>query len=362
MADCVVIGAGLVGMLSALELSRAGMKVRLLEKGQAGKESTWAGGGILSPLYPWRYADAVSQLANWSQAHYPDLCEELRDQSGIDPQYTRSGLLIADPGDIQPVTDWADRFDMKVDIVGPTECRQFEPELGLDPHTAVWLPGIAQVRNPRLAQALVRTLENRGVEISTGAEVTGLEISADRVSAVNTSCESVYADNFVIAAGAWTGRLMQGSGLHLPIVPVRGQMILFRGPPGLVSRITLSENRYVIPRRDGRVLVGSTLEHTGFEKQTTETARSELLQAAIRIIPALESIDIEHHWAGLRPGSPEGIPVIGPHPGFGNLYINAGHFRNGVVLGPASVRVLADSLLERAPALPAEPYLPENFS
>jgi glycine oxidase len=166
---------------------------------------------------------------------------------------------------------------------------------------------------------------------------------------------------YVVAGGAWSGELLEPTGIHLPIQPVRGQMILFKGAPGLVSRITLYQGRYAIPRRDGHVLFGSTLEYTGFDKQTTSAARRELTQAAVELLPRLGDLPIERHWAGLRPGSPDGTPLVGPHPEIDNLYINAGHFRNGVVLGLASARLLADLLLQGTPDVDSSPYLPESF-
>jgi glycine oxidase len=156
--------------------------------------------------------------------------------------------------------------------------------------------------------------------------------------------------------------LLAPTGLALQVGPVRGQMLLFKGPPGLVKTMTLYQQRYVIPRRDGRVLVGSTLEYVGYDKQTTPEARAELLRAACELIPELEHQPVEHHWAGLRPGSPQGIPVIGPHPGLDNLFINAGQFRNGVVLAPASARLLADHVLGRQPVFRAADYLPAKLA
>jgi glycine oxidase len=133
-------------------------------------------------------------------------------------------------------------------------------------------------------------------------------------------------------------------------------MILFHAQPGAISRIVLHNDRYVIPRRDGRVLVGSTVEHRGFDKTITDQARASLKQYALDHFPLLEQADIEHHWAGLRPGSPQGIPYIGPVPGIDGLYLNAGHFRNGVVLAPASARLMSDIVLGRNPILPPAPY------
>ncbi|GMQ83503.1 MAG: glycine oxidase ThiO [Gammaproteobacteria bacterium] len=356
----MVIGAGLIGMLSAYELANAGMQVTVLERGQPARESSWAGGGILSPLYPWRYPDPVNELASWSQRVYPDLCRQLEESSGIDPQWTRSGLMIADIDDRQSVQQWATRFEARLEWCDGCDVHRIEPRLGLVPESAAWLPEVAQVRNPRLVQALRTTLVNTGVEIRPDCPAQGWIIEADRVKAVQTPGGEVGADCFVVASGAWSAELLQSTGLSLPVEPVRGQMILYKGPPGLVSCITLYAGRYVIPRRDGRVLVGSTLEYVGFDKHTTQQGLDDLRQAAGELIPDLAALPIEKHWAGLRPGSPDGTPLVGPHPDIVNLYINAGHFRNGVVLGPATARMLADHVLRRPAALEQKPYLPVN--
>ena len=358
MADCVVIGAGLIGMLTAQELAARGLQVTILERGQPARESSWAGGGILSPLYPWRYPDPVSELARWSQRYYPQLCRRLEESSGIDPQWTPSGLLIADIDDRDAVQQWAARFDVKLDLLDSAGARQLEPRLGLSPESVAWLPEVAQVRNPRLAESLRVALGKQGVEIHSGCPVQGWNIAARRVTAVRTPDAEFGGDYFVVASGAWTAGLLEPTGLVLPIEPVRGQMILFKGPPGLVSRITLYRGHYVIPRRDGHVLVGSTLEYTGFEKQTTQQGLQDLKQSAFELIPDLTDQPSVQHWAGLRPGSPDGIPMTGPHPEISNLFVNAGHFRNGVVLGPATARLLADQLLDTAPDLDPQPYLP----
>ena len=362
MADCIVIGAGLSGMLTALELVNAGLEVTVLERSRPATESSWAGGGILSPLYPWRYPRAVNVLARESQRRYPEFCQELYQATGIDPQWTRSGLLIADSDNAAMVEQWADEF--VVEYAWPTaeEARQIEPLLGLYPGGSVWLPEVAQVRNPRLVKSLQMYVEQRGVEIRPRCPALAWKISGHRVDAVDTPRGALSAEYFVVAGGAWSGELLEPTGIHLPIQPVRGQMILFKGTPGLVSRITLYMGHYAIPRRDGHVLFGSTLEYTGFDKQTTSAARKELTQAAYELLPRLADLPIERHWAGLRPGSPDGTPIVGPHPGIDNLYINAGHFRNGVVLGPASARLLVDVLLQRPPVVTPDPYHPELYA
>lgn len=361
MTDVVIVGAGLTGMLTARELQAAGLRVSLVDRSASGTEASWAGGGILSPLYPWRYPDPVSALAAWSQPRYPELLAEIHAQSELDPEYERSGLLILDDGEVAEVTAWAQRFAARLERIDSVRQRALEPALGVPSPQAWWLPDVGQVRNPRLVKSLRTALERQGVRFIEHRAVTGFRCAGERVAGVETDAGLIAADHVVVAGGAWSGELLRSTGLDLPVVPVRGQMILFRGRPGAVRHIVLDGGRYVIPRRDGRTLVGSTLEQVGFDKSTTESALAELRAAAVRLIPALAACELEHHWAGLRPGSPTGVPCIARHPGFANLYINAGHYRNGVVLGPASARLLADLLLKRPATLNPAWYSPDKI-
>jgi glycine oxidase len=355
--ECLIIGGGLIGMLTARELRQAGMtNITLVERGETGRESSWAGGGILSPLYPWRYPEAVSALASWSQDHYPELAVKLQQESGIDPEYRRNGLLVLDAEERDLALGWAERWQRRLELVDKRKVRQLEPALGMSPEQALWLPEVGQVRNPRLAQAVRASIQNQGVRIIEQQPVTGLILRNDHIHGVRTDRGELSAERVVVAGGAWSALLLESTGLQLPVRPVRGQMILYRAEPELVRRIILSQDRYVIPRRDGRVLVGSTLEEAGFEKVTTSAALRELEAETRRLVPVLADYPVEHHWAGLRPGSPRGIPYICEHPRIRNLFINTGHFRNGVVLAPASVRLLADLMLERPPLVDPAPY------
>lgn len=352
MTDCIVVGGGIIGMLTARQLRIQGMKVLLLDRSATGTESSWAGGGILSPLYPWRYPEPVSELAAWSHHNYPQLAAALHQESGIDPEWTRSGLLMPGCDEVDKAMQWAQRYQANLEqIHGFERIQAVEAGLALDVDDALWMPDVAQIRNPRLVQALKGSLRVHGVEIAEHEEVLSLETHADQVSRVVTSRRQLSAQIVVVCAGAWTARLLESAGVDVKVEPVRGQMLVFKARPGIIQHILLFEGRYLIPRRDGRVLMGSTMEYVGFDKTTTEQARAELHEKALEIIPELTRYPIEKHWAGLRPGSPTGIPYIGKHKQYNNLYFNAGHFRNGVILGPASVHVLCSQILGQKPEI-----------
>lgn len=356
MSRSIIVGGGAIGLLTALELTRGGEQVVVLERGETGRESSWAGGGIISPLFPWRYLDSVTRLANWSQAVYADLCSELAEQTGIDPEYTPCGLILIAPQETHEALDWAARHERGVEVIDRDDFARLEPQAAEPAAQALWMPTVGQVRNPRMVRALRERLEQLGVEIRTGYGVARLAVDDQRCMGVVTSDGVLHGDRVIVCAGAWSGGLLA----HLPkppeIHPVRGQMLLFRAEPGTISRMVLEANRYVIPRRDGRTLFGSTIEEAGFDKQTTQSARDELYEIATERFPVLRRFPVEAHWAGLRPSSPAGVPYIGRHPAIEGLFVNAGHFRNGLVLGPASARLLADLVLGRAPIVDPAPY------
>lgn len=358
MPHCLIIGGGVIGLMTARELAQAGLKVTLLERGKTGREASWAAGGILSPLFPWRYPEAVNELAQWSQRQYPTLAGELHGATGIDPEYIRSGLLLLDEAERAAALAWSNRQSATADSLNAEELLKIEPALAWSGGSAVLLPEVAQIRNPRLLQALRHSLLQLGVTLREDTEATHIVTDGQRAAGVETAQRRYAADTVILAGGAWSETLLTGLELGMAVTPVRGQMLLLRAPAGLVRHILATRQHYIIPRRDGRVLVGSTLEDVGFDKSVTQDARDRLLAFATGLVPALQDCSIEQHWAGLRPGSPEGIPYIGAHPRIAGLYISTGHHRNGIVTAPASARLLADILLNRQLIVNPSPYRP----
>ncbi|GAC1032153.1 glycine oxidase ThiO [Pseudomonas sp. No.21] len=355
----LIVGGGAIGLLTALELAEQ-ESVVLIERQRVGTESSWAGGGIVSPLYPWRYSDAVTALAHWSQDFYPPLGQALLRQTGIDPEVHRTGLYWLDLEDEAQALAWAAGRKRPISRVSIGSVKAAVPPLADAYSTAIHMADVANVRNPRLTRALREALlQLPNVTLREDCAVDGFIQEGGRVVGVRTSQGEVRADRVVLCAGAWSGELLATLGLDLPVEPVKGQMILFKCAEDFLPSMVLAKGRYAIPRRDGHILVGSTLEHEGFDKTPTEAALESLRASAIEMLPALAEAEVVGHWAGLRPGSPDGIPFIGPVPGFDGLWLNCGHYRNGLVLAPASCRLLTDLMLGREPIVDPAPYAPE---
>lgn len=366
MTDFLLIGAGISGLLLTRELLAAGASVCIVDRAQSGQEASWAGGGIVSPLYPWRYADAVTALANYAQDAYPALAAALQAETGIDPELRQTGLLMLDAGDHDVALEWATRYQRSMQCWPSTQFYQREPELNVGFEQALWMPYVSNIRNPRLLKALkASVLLHKHCTLLEHAEVCAFDISDDFVRAVTINQGGVRrnlrAAEIVITAGAWTGRLLEQAGLpSLPVLPVKGEMLLYQPGRPLLTSIVLSKGRYLIPRADGLILAGSTLEYSGFDKTASDHARSSLHASACNILPVLADVPILSQWAGLRPGAPAGVPFIGRMPGIINLSVNAGHFRNGLVLAPAAARLMSDLLLGRAPVIDPLPYDPAS--
>jgi glycine oxidase len=340
-SDFLIIGAGVVGLACAQALCQRGARVTIVERGLCGGESSWAGGGILSMLRPWDYSDEVARLALRGAARFPSWAEELHRSTGVDPEYEKSGMLVLPPFDKAVADRW---------------CASHRVRLSADANGGLLLPDVAQVRNPRLLHALRARVEALGGRIVERCAVGEIVASAGRVKKLETTCGEFTADGYIVTAGAWSREVLGPHALNLDIVPMRGQMLLFKFDAPPLAHIVLKESLYLIPRRDGHLLVGSTMENVGFDKSTTTEARDDLSRRAQAILPSLRGMPLVRHWAGLRPGSPGNIPAIGRHPQLDNLYINSGHFRYGVTMASASAEIMLNEIEGAAQPFDVTPY------
>lgn len=352
----IIIGSGIVGLLTAFKLAKLGHQITILEKNHQGFESSWAGGGIVSPMYPWRYSPAVTDLAQLAQAEYPLLAKELLALTGINIELVVSGMLMLETDDKRDAIVWGEQYQQSVFELNQHQIIELNANLAHFKQ-GIWLPYIANVRNPRLLQALLVATEKLGVKRIIGAEVKQFVIDNNQVVGVKTQDQQYYqAEHFVMATGAWTAQLAQQLQLNLPIRPIKGQMLLYKLDKPMLKQIVLHQGHYLIPRVDGHILCGSTLENTDFDKSTTEQAYQLLTASAQRILPLLASYQPIKQWAGLRPASPNGIPFIGKHPQLANMWFNAGQFRNGLVLAPASAQLLVEQMLGLKTTIKATAY------
>ncbi|HQN65005.1 MAG TPA: FAD-dependent oxidoreductase [Methylophilus sp.] len=326
----IVVGGGIVGCTTALRLSESGFRVTVVERNiiaaQTSGESSWAGAGIAFPLLPWMYRDEVNELALAGAALYPQLCQQLLQETGIDPELTLCGMQIKPPYDSTKAKAWCDKHQIEYTQVGED----------------LLLPEVYQIRNPRLLQALKQSLILHGVTLLEQTQLSPIQENAELTEWPTKPGQLLHADAYVVTSGAWSFELLKDTALQLNIKPMRGQILLYEMPQNTLSHIVYQDGFYLVQRRDGFLLAGSTLEDVGFDTGVTESARQQMQAKAEAILPALKGAPIHKHWSGLRPGTPENLPTIARHPTIGNLYLNTGHFRYGVTMAPESARRITE--------------------
>lgn len=341
----------MAGLSTAQRLLQQGALVTILERGVVGQEASWAGGGILSPLCPWNYPDEVTRLTTRGAELFSAWAQELHAATGINPEYETSGMLVLPPFDAQAAKHWCAAHS----AYSVHQVRAADYNL-LVQDDALYLPEVAQVRNPRLLRALRQHVELLGGRITEQCEVSDIVVENGQVQALTTSNGKFIAQNYIVTAGAWSKEVLGRNALRLDIKPMRGQMLLFKFNMPPLRHIVLQDDLYLIPRHDGYLLVGSTLEDVGFDQRTTSEARDMLWQRAQKLLPSLRDMLLVRHWAGLRPASPNNIPTIGRHPKLDNLYLNSGHFRYGVTMAPASAEILVNEITGAQQPFDVTPY------
>jgi len=354
-ADCIIVGSGIAGLATALALCQNGLNVTVIERQSIGREASWAGGGIVCPLYGWRYPEPVMRLAALGMAAYPQFIETLGELSAIDPEYHPSGMLILDPHSQkdQPaeILDWASRHQITAEL---SAARAHFPHLS--EREALWLPTIHNTRNPRLLKALTEAVTRAGVQLVEQTAVQHVLIENRQVTGVQTAAGTRLAPCVLVTAGAWSGSFAPGL-TPTTVFPVRGQMLRFdHAPANGLSTILMEDGVYLIPRCDGSVIVGSTVEHVGFDKHTTDEAIQRLHRKAIALWPNLVHAPVTHQWSGLRPGTADEIPYLGAHPEIKGLFIGTGFYRNGLAMAPAVATLMTDLILSRPNSVDLSAY------
>jgi glycine oxidase len=357
--DLVVVGGGVVGLGVARDARRRGLRVLLLDRGRAGGEATWAAAGMLSPLSEAHADDGpFLEVGLASLRAFRDWVGEVEEEAGFEVEYRECGKLMLalstpERSRLQAHATRARDAGLGARWLEPRELRREEPGLALSVQGALHLEEDYRVDPRRLAEALLEAVRRAGVEVREGTEVRGIDAGAGGLRGVLArDGTAIPAERVVVAAGAWSGGL-EGLPCPLPVRPVRGQMAALRPSPPLPEVMLESEEVYLIPRDDGRLLIGATVEEVGFRPGLTADGVRGLLEAAGRIVPGLGRAALVELWSGFRPGSPDGQPILGEHPELPGLFLATGHFRNGILLAPYTARALGAALAgEPEPAIP----------
>lgn len=368
-AGVAIIGGGVIGLAVARALALRGVRdVLLIERSSLGAESSAAAAGMLAPQAEANRAHEFFFLTCQSRDMYPAFAAALLDETGIDIELETTGTLYLaftghDAEELQKRYEWQTKAGLQIEKLGAAAVRQLEPAINEDVRLALKFPLDTQVENRRLISALAAANERLGVRMETGTAVTMMKIERERVSGIETSRGFIATDAVVIAAGAWSSVLGAGD-KALPdprIKPVRGQMLCFQPNLPLSRHVVYSPRGYLVPRRDRRLLAGSTTEHAGFEKQVTAAGVHSILSAALEISPRIASLPLTDSWSGLRPRAADTLPVLGPCAEIAGVYYATGHYRNGILLAPITGELIAGAIVDKEFPVALEIFSPDRF-
>lgn len=363
----IVVGGGIAGTAVAIELATRQARVTLVDKDQPGSGATGASAGMLAPQYEAHGPDAAFRFSVACREVYPSFVSRLEALASWKMGFREDGMLVANrtPAEEEEAQkDLAFQRELGLDgrILSASEARKIHSGVSADVESWVWLPGEGQVDAQRLAVALADAAHGAGADLVRGGEVTAVEVEGGRISGVRISGSRVIrGDAVVLAAGAWA-RQVQGLPRELPVWPMRGQMLRLLPPEPLPWPLVCShDGRYLVPRENGSILVGSTMEDVGFEDRVTEEGREQLAELAASLIPSLADSTLVEAWAGFRPMSADRKPILGPDPELEGLFYAAGHGRNGILYAPLVGSSVADLVLKGHTELPWEDFGVRRF-
>jgi glycine oxidase len=351
--EVLIIGGGVIGLSIARELHLRGLRrITLLEKGQCGEESSWAAAGMLGPQVEADVKDMFFDLCSKSRDLYPDLAPSLLEETGVDVELDRKGTLYLafteeDANELSRRYEWQRDAALAVAHLSTSEIINAEPLVSPAVQMGLFFQNDWQVENRKLLTALRRYAELNGIEIVENTRAERLLTDSGRVTGAETDRRTFTADQTVLATGAWSSLIKIGDAPPpFQIMPVRGQMICLQPKMPLFKHVIYSRRGYIVPRRDGRVLAGSTSEKTGFEKSVTDEASAFLQTMAGEISPLLGGLPIIDHWSGLRPFAADGMPILGVIDGIDDLFIATAHYRNGILLAPITAKLISERMVD----------------
>ena len=363
--DTLIIGGGIIGLSLAHKLAAEGQRVLVLDRQEPGLEASWAAAGMLSAAPESPDDLALVPLAKKSFALYPTFVAAIEECSGKSANFRRDGALElffgSSAGSERDRTVASHRaLDLTTQAVSSAEARSIEPLLCETAFAAAWLPVEYSVEPRALTAAALQAAKNRGAEIRANVEVKNLVIEGSRCHGAESQSEKFTAANVILAAGCFSAGIGTAARLA-PTEPVRGQMVSLRVARLIPNHVVRSHKGYIVPRGNGLLVAGSTIEHVGFEKKVTAEGIGAILAAAIELIPELASAAIEETWCGLRPDTPDHLPLMGPTE-FEGLWVATGHYRNGILLAPATAEILTDWILRKRNDFNADAYSPQRFT
>lgn len=351
-SDVLVIGGGVIGLSIAREIQKRGIKrITLLDKGCCGGEASWAAAGMLTPQAEADERNALFDLCCASRDLYPAFASELSAETGIDIELDRTGTLYLafsedDIFSINKRLDWQRKAGLSIELLSAVQLRKVEPSISQKAMECLLFPDDWQVENRKLVAALRSYAEKNGIKIRQNTSVEKLIAGNNGVVGAETAKERFTAEITIVATGAWTSLIKIGDAeMPFEVEPVRGQIVTFKPSEQMLKHVVCSAAGYLVPRRNGRILAGSTLEKVGFDKSFTDSAAASLSKMAVDIVPALGRFDLVDQWAGLRPFAVDGSPVLGTVDGLDGLYIATAHYRNGILLAPLTAKLIADKLV-----------------
>ncbi len=359
-SDVIIVGGGAIGCSIAYYLAKAGVKATVIEKGTVGCEASSAAAGMLAPLGEALGPGPFLDLGLRSLDMFPGLAAELKSLTGIDIEYSPCGILRAaftreEEEELRGGFAWQRTLRLDVRQMDSDELHQMEPMVNPRVEVGTLSPKEAQINTARLAQALAQGARHLGAHIMEGAELSGLIIGNSRVQGVNVGSSTLTASHVVLAMGAWAGVVGSRFGISLPVKPVRGQVLALRSREVQLKRVLFWGRSYAAPKSDGTILVGSTQDEVEFDKRVTVDGVRYVLDRACALVPDLAKASLERAWAGLRPGSPDEMPILGPIAGWEGLTLAVGHFRKGILLTPITGHLIANYIV-RGDSKPLEPF------